>query len=70
MIQITLTSAQASQLSGANGPIVLVDPGGRRVGQAVPDPSQVHDFSEEMASWDRATEEDFKSFEEGLEQPE
>ena len=70
MNQITLTSAQASQLSDASGPVVLVDPGGRRVGQAVPDPGQIQDFSEEMAAWDQATDEDFKSFVEDLEQPE
>ena len=70
MVQITLTSEQASQLSGATRPIVLVDPGGHRVGQAVPDPGQVHDFSEEMAAWDQATDEDFQSFVKGLEQPE
>lgn len=65
MTQITLTSEQISLLSQGTAPIVLVDAGGRPVGRAVAEPGDVHDFSEEMAPWDRAVDDDFQSFLEG-----
>lgn len=67
MTQIVLTPEQVSQISRADGLVVLVDAGGRRVGQALPEPGDVHDFSAEMADWDRAADEDFQSFMEGVE---
>jgi hypothetical protein len=70
MIQITLTSEQVFQISQAQGPVALVDAGGRRVGRALPEPGDVHDFSAEMAAWDRTADEDFKSFVEGTEKGE
>ena len=70
MTQIILTSEQISLLSQEAGPVLLVDAGGRRVGQAVADPDRLHDFSEEMEPWDRAADDDFKSFLKETEQSE
>lgn len=67
MTQIMLNSEQISLFNQAIGPIVLVDGAGRELGKVVSESSSTHDFTSEMEDWDRAVEQDFKTFMSGSE---